>query len=92
MKPENETETAVDPAAICSPLPIATAPKDRAILLIEGEHIYKGEWMDGYWQPYAGPTQCQEGELNPTHWFPIPWETWDDEGQTHISLSIEPNA
>lgn len=43
---------------------IETAPKDKLILLWDGEHTI-GAWIDGEWQP------CLT-EQQPTHWMPLP--------------------
>jgi len=54
--------------------PIKTAPKDgTAILLIEGDDIFKATWdVGGHWMIYCG--QPVVYGVEPTHWMDIPSE------------------
>ena len=45
--------------------PIATAPKDRRVLLGAPSVVREGEW----WEAYGGMWSV---DFSPTHWMPLP--------------------
>jgi hypothetical protein len=60
-------------------LPIATAPKDRYLLLYMDGQIYVGGWFEKQWNSKARwdawlpkGVHGETGLWRPTHWMPLP--------------------
>lgn len=54
--------------------PIETAPKDRQIMLWDGEYVTQGAWCShgaGYWLPAEANDFSGPGWM-PKHWSPMP--------------------